>query len=59
MERIIKRVRGVGNDALNVEVSRSDEIDSRNIVNGLAILVNEEIESNAVLTEILHVNQRR
>lgn len=58
MEGIVKRVGGIGNDTLYIKMGGLDEVDSRNIVDGFAILVDEEVEGNAVFTEVLDVNQR-
>lgn len=59
MKGIVERFRGVGNDPLDVEVIRADKIHSGDIVNGLAVFVDEEVEGNAVLAEVLHVDERR
>lgn len=58
MERIVKRVGGIGNDTLYIRMGGLDEIDSWNIMDRFAILVNEEVEGDAVFPEVLDVNQR-
>lgn len=58
MEGIVKRLGGISNDTLYIKMGGLNEVDSRNIVDGFAILVNEEVEGNPVFTEVLDVNQR-
>lgn len=58
MEGIIKRLGGISNDTLYIKMGGLDEVDSRNIMDGLAILIDKEVEGNAVFTEVLDVNQR-
>ena len=58
MEALVERFGGVGNDALHVGLVGLDEINCGNVVNGLAILVDEGVEGDAVLAEVLDVDQR-
>lgn len=57
MEALVEGSRSVRNDALHVGLVRLNEIDSGNVVNGFAILVDEEVEGDAVLAEVLDVDQ--
>lgn len=59
VEGIVERSGGIGSDAVNVGLSGSDEVDGGDVVDGLAVLVDEEVEGNAVLAEVLDVDQRR
>lgn len=59
VEGIVERSGGVGGDAVNVGLSGSDEVDGGDVVDGLAVLVDEEVEGNAVLAEVLDVDQGR
>lgn len=43
LEGIVERSRGIGDDSLNVEVSGLDEVDGGDIVDRLAVLVDEEV----------------
>lgn len=43
VKRIVERSRSVGYDTLDVEVSGADEVNGGNIVDGLPILVDEEV----------------
>jgi len=57
VEALVECFRRVRNDALHVGLVRLDEVHRRNVVNGLAILVDEEVEGYAVLAEVLDVDQ--
>lgn len=56
MEGIVKRLGGISNDTLYIKMGGLDEVESRNIMDGFAILVDKEVEGNAVFTEVLDVN---
>lgn len=58
METLIERFGRVRNDALHIGLIRLNEINGRNIVNGFAIFVDEEVEGDAVFAKILDVDQR-
>lgn len=57
MEAIIERAGGVSNDPLNVGMAGLDKVHSGNIVNGFAVLVNEEVKGHTMLTKVLNMDQ--
>lgn len=59
MEGIVKRSGAVGDDVLNVLRRRTEEVDGGDVVDGIPILIDEEIERDSVLPQILNVDQRR
>lgn len=59
MKGVVQKLGGVGNDALDVGVGWLDKVDGRNVVDWFAILVDEEVEGDAVLAEVLYVDERR
>lgn len=59
MEGIIKPSGGVSDDALHVLRRRTEEVDGGDVVDGIPILIDEEIERDSVLPQILNVDQRR
>lgn len=59
VEGVIKRSGGVGHDALHVMRCRLEEVDGGDVVDGIPILIDEEIERDSVLPQILDVDQRR
>lgn len=57
VEGVIEMARYVGGEALEVGGRGADEVDSGDVGNGLAILVDEEIEGDAMLAQVLDVDQ--
>ncbi|KAI8565829.1 hypothetical protein RHMOL_Rhmol03G0291800 [Rhododendron molle] len=55
LERIVERSGG-GGDEVDVGQNGLDEVDYGDVVDGLVVLVDEEVEGNAVLPEILDVD---
>lgn len=59
MERVVEGVRGIGNNATDVVMSGLDEVDSRNVMDRLTVLIKEEVEGDPMLPEVLHVDEGR
>lgn len=59
MEGIIEPSGGVSDDALHILRRRAEEVDGGDVVDGIPILIDEEIERDSVLPQILNVDQRR
>lgn len=55
---IVKRAGGIGNDPLNIGRGGLEEIDGRDVMDGLAVLVDEEVKGNPMFAQILDVDQR-
>lgn len=59
MQRIVKGIGGVGDDAVDIVGSRLNEVESGDVGDGLAVLVDEEVKGDAVLAEVLDVDEGR
>lgn len=59
VEGVVKRSGGVRDDALHVMRRGLEEVYGGDVVYGIAILINEEIEGDAMLTQVLNVDQWR
>ena len=59
MEGIVEGIGGVEDDAADVVGSGLDEVEGRDVEDGLAVLVDEEVKGNAVLAEVLDVDEGR
>lgn len=58
MESLVEGARRVGDDSLDVGLIWLNEVNGRDVVNGFAIFVDEEVEGDAVFTKVLDVDQR-
>lgn len=59
VEGVVERSGSVGEDALHIGRRGLEEVDGGNVVNGIAILIKEKVEGDAMLTQVLDVDQRR
>lgn len=57
MEGVVQRARCVGDDPLEVVVGGLNEVHGGDVVNGVAILVDEEVECDTVFAKILDMDQ--
>lgn len=57
MERVVEGPRGVGDDAVHIWRGGLEEVDSWDVVDGIAILIKEEVEGDTMLTQVLDVDQ--
>lgn len=59
MECVIESSGGVGDDTLNVMRRRLEEVHRGDIVHRVPILVEEEVEGDAMLAQVLDMDERR
>lgn len=59
MKGIVEGIGGVKDDAAEVVGSWLDEVEGGDVGDGLAVLVDEEVKSDAVLAEVLDVDEGR